>query len=354
MRQLDWYLTHTLLWSILGVLAVLVGLDALSQLIDDLGDLSDTYHFSDLLIFIGLTIPRRVQEFVPYATLIGALFGLGRLATTSELTVMRTAGISLSRLAWMSIKPALFVSLLGFGIGEYVAPVSEQMAISKRALAQRDDPNLAGRYGAWNRDGNTFVNVEAVQRGGLIFGVTLIEFDSEGTLKRTQSAERGTYQDKRWLLEGVSTTEMTGSGTKVERLTTRVWESDITPNLLTLDAVKPESLPATQLWLYAAYLRDQGLLANDIELAFWNKVLQPLSCAGLVVLAMAFILGPLREGNMSTRIFVGVLAGVVFRISQDFFGPISLLLGLGGGVASMLTVMLCWAAGIGLLLRQHT
>jgi lipopolysaccharide export system permease protein len=252
----------------------------------------------------------------------------------------------------MAIKPALIIALGGFCVGEYVAPVSEQMAISQRALAQRDDPNMAGRYGAWNRDGNTFINVEAVQRGGLIFGVVLIEFDEQGTLTRTVSADRGTYQSQQWLLEGVSITEVSETGTRVERLTTKTWESEITPNLLTLDAVKPESLPATQLWQYAAYLRGQGLLANDIELAFWNKVLQPLSCAGLVVLAMSFIFGPLREGNMSTRIFVGVLAGVIFRISQDFFGPLSLLLGLGGGVAALLTVLLCWVAGIGLLRRQ--
>jgi lipopolysaccharide export system permease protein len=181
----------------------------------------------------------------------------------------------------------------------------------------------------------------------------LIEFDEQGTLTRTVSADRGTYQSRQWLLEGVSITEVSETGTRVERLTTKTWESEITPNLLTLDAVKPESLPATQLWQYAAYLRGQGLLANDIELAFWNKVLQPLSCAGLVVLAMSFIFGPLREGNMSTRIFVGVLAGVIFRISQDFFGPLSLLLGLGGGVAALLTVLLCWVAGIGLLRRQR-
>ena len=60
-------------------------LDGLSDLIDGLGDLSDTYGFSDLLIYIALTLPRRVEEFVPYATLIGALFGLGRLASSSEL-----------------------------------------------------------------------------------------------------------------------------------------------------------------------------------------------------------------------------------------------------------------------------
>ena len=83
----------------------------------------------------------RIREFVA-ATLIGALFGLGRLATTSELTVMRTAGLSLRKLAWMAIKPAH--GCPGALVGEYVAPVSEQMAISQRALAQRDDPNMAG------------------------------------------------------------------------------------------------------------------------------------------------------------------------------------------------------------------
>ena len=352
-KQIDRYLLDTLLWSIVGVLGVLVILDGLSDLIDGLGDLSDTYVFSDLLIYIALTLPRRVEEFVPYATLIGALFGLGRLASSSELTIIRSAGVSMPRLAWMAVKPALIVALAGLGVGEYLAPVSEQIAVSQRALAQRDDPNLAGRYGAWNRDGGTFVHVDAVQRGGLIFGVTLIEFDESGALARSVAADRGTFQGDRWLLEGVATTEMTASGTQVSRQTTREWVSGITPNLLTLDTVKPESLPASQLWDYADYLRSQGLLANDIELAFWNKVLQPLSCAGLVVLAMSFIFGPLRETNMSSRIFVGVLAGVVFRISQDFFGPVTLLMGMSGGVAALLTVILCWSVGLVLLLRKQ-
>ena len=93
MKRLDRYLLHSLLWAILGVLVILVGLDALSDLIDGLGDLSETYGFSDLLLYIALTLPRRVEEFVPYATLIGALFGLGKLASSSELTIVRTAGV---------------------------------------------------------------------------------------------------------------------------------------------------------------------------------------------------------------------------------------------------------------------
>ena len=121
MKRLNRYLLHSLLWAILGVLVILVGLDALSDLIDGLGDLSETYGFSDLLIYIALTLPRRVEEFVPYATLIGALFGLGKLASSSELTIVRTAGVSMPRLALMAIKPALIVALLGFCVGERCA-----------------------------------------------------------------------------------------------------------------------------------------------------------------------------------------------------------------------------------------
>ena len=352
MATLDAYLLRLLSLSILGVLAVLVGLDALSALIDDLGDLSPTYGFADALIYVAYTIPRRIEEFIPYATLIGSLIGLGRLAASSELIVIRTAGVSMRKVGWMAIKPALLIAFFGMAIGEYIAPVSEQIAISQRALAQRDDPNMAGRYGTWNRDGNTFLHVDAVQRGGLIFGVSLIEYDESGLLASAVTAERGTYRDDHWLLEDVDITTVSDSKVSRSSTTTWRWDSSITPNLLTLDTVQPESLPATQLWSYAAYLRAQGLLANDIELAFWKKVLQPLAVAGLVVLAMSFIFGPLRDGTMGARIFAGVLAGVVFRISQEFFGPISLLMGLNGGIAAAMSIVVCWMVGLALLNRK--
>ena len=46
-----------------------------------------------------------------------------------------------------------------------------------------------------------------------------------------------------------------------------------------------------------------------------------------MLVAMSFIFGPLRQGTMGARIFVGVIVGVAFRISQDFIGPASLIFG---------------------------
>ena len=52
------------------------------------------------------------------------------------------------------------------------------------------------------------------------------------------------------------------------------------PQLLTLDVVAPETLPILQLWPYAQYLEQQGMVYVDIELAFWRKLLQPLATSG--------------------------------------------------------------------------
>lgn len=342
----------SVLGATLGVLGVLVGLDALSAVVDEVGDMTDNYRLPDVLTYVGLTLPRRLHEFVPFAALIGALIGLGRLASSSELVVARAAGVSLLQLAVIVLKPALLVAVLGFTVGEYIAPIAEQMAVSKRALAQRSETSFTGRGGTWNRDGDTYIHVAAVQRGGVIFGVTLLTFDAQRQLVRSLRAERGTYLRDHWLLEDVSRTRLGPQRTETERLTTWQWDTEITPDLLVLEVVEAESLPVRQLWPYARYLEGQGLMFKDVELAFWRKLLQPLAVAGLVLVAMSFIFGPLREGNMGARIFAGVIVGVVFRISQDFFGPASLIFGFPAVLAALLPIGVCWLAGCWLLLRK--
>lgn len=352
MGRLERYIGGGVLTATLGVLGVLVGLDALSSLIDEIGDISESYRFGDVLKYVGLTLPRRIHEFVPFGALIGALIGLGRLASSSELVVARAAGISLGQLAGTVLKPALLVAVLGFLIGEFIAPVAEQVAVSERAIAQHPDVGFTGRGGTWNRDGNTYIHVAAVQRGGVIHGVTLLTYNADRQLVRSLRAERGRYLQDYWLLEDVSRTRLDRVSASTDRLTTLRWDTAITPDLLVLEVVDTNTLPVRELWPYARYLRQQGLTSGDVELAFWRKLLQPVAVAGLVLVAMSFIFGPLREGNMGARIFAGVIVGVVFRISQDFFGPASLIFGFPAVIAALVPILVCWLAGIWMLTRR--
>jgi lipopolysaccharide export system permease protein len=63
--------------------------------------------------FVLLTAPRRLYDMLPMAALIGCLIGLGSLASSSELTIMRAAGVSIGRIVWAVMKPMLVLMLVG-------------------------------------------------------------------------------------------------------------------------------------------------------------------------------------------------------------------------------------------------
>jgi lipopolysaccharide export system permease protein len=88
---------------------------------------------------------------------------------------------------------------------------------------------------------------------------------------------------------------------------------------------RPEELAISGLYNYINYLKDSEQDASRFELAFWRKLLQPLSIAVMMLMALSFVFGPLRSVTMGARVLSGVIAGFAFYISAEFFGPISLV-----------------------------
>lgn len=351
MRGLDHYIGRTVVVSIALVLTIIVGLDAVTAFIDESEDISDTYTVSEILIYILLTLPGRLYEFAPFAALIGCLIGLGQLASSSELVVMRGAGVSIARLVWIVLKPTLVVALLAFLLGEYVAPQAEQLAQSRRAIAQNPGGGVAGRHGLWNREGDSFLHFNALDPSGVVHGVILLQFDERHRLQSALRAQRATFAGDHWMMRQVVKTDFSSWQTTRTRYDSLRWDTAITPELLTMEVVAPEQLPLVDLYRYSRYLAQQGLDADDFELAMWKKLLQPLAVASLVLVAISFIFGPLREGTLGFRIFAGVIVGIVFRTSQDLLGPASLVFGFSPLYAALAPVLLCMAFGL-IMLRQ--
>ena len=159
MRLLDTYIFRTTVASIAIVLVVITSLDLLAKLIDELGNLTADYTFLEALIYVGLAVPASVYKYMPFAGLVGGLVGLGSLASTSELIIMRAAGVGLLRLTWSVLKPVLWFIVAMLVFAEYVIPVTDQYAESRRAeLLQGKNKALSSREGLWNREGNEFMH----------------------------------------------------------------------------------------------------------------------------------------------------------------------------------------------------
>ncbi|MEG0862758.1 MAG: LPS export ABC transporter permease LptG [Pseudomonas sp.] len=351
MVKLDRYIGKSVLMAILAVLGIILGLASLFAFIDEMGDITNSYTLWDAGNFVLLTAPRRLYDMLPMAALIGCLIGLGSLASSSELTIMRAAGVSIGRIVWAVMKPMLVLMLAGILIGEYLAPVTENKAQADRSLAQGSGNAQSSKRGMWHRQGDEFVHINSVQPNGLLFGVTRYRFDNERHLLTSSFARRAQYQDDHWQLSDVTTTHFRGDHTEVVKAPVERWDVTVTPQLLSTVVLAPESLSITGLWDYIHYLSDQGLNNARYWLAFWTKVLQPMVTAALVLMAISFIFGPLRSVTLGQRVFTGVLVGFVFRIAQDLLGPSSQVFGFPPLLAVVIPAAICAGAGWWMLRR---
>jgi hypothetical protein len=168
--------------------------------------ISDTYTLADVASYVLLTAPRRLYDMLPMAALIGCLIGLGSLASNSELTIMRAAGVSIGRIVWAVMKPMLVLMLAGVLIGEYVAPATENMAQANRSLAQGSGDAQSAKHGMWHRQGEEFIHINSVQPNGMLYGVTRYRFDAERHMLSASFAKRADFDKEHWQLTDITTT----------------------------------------------------------------------------------------------------------------------------------------------------
>ncbi len=350
-RTLDRYIGTTVLGAMGFVALIIVGLDLIFQFIAELNETENNYQFPQVLQFIFLRLPGRVYEFVPIAALVGCLAGLGSLATRSELVVMRAAGMSIRRITWSVMQPTLVLVVVAVLIGEYVAPYTDKLVETGRDLAQSGETLKTSRQGHWYREDNRFMHFAAAETNGVLHGITFYTFDESGNLTGMTFARRALYTAGQWQLEDVVKTSHDRYGNKLLDVRSLPWETDLTPRLLDVLFVDPDHLSMNGLYDYARYREDQGLESESYWLEFWSKLMLPVATLSLVLVGVSFIFGPLRDGTMGFRIFMGVIIGLVFKYSQDLLGPSSLVFGFPPIVAVLAPIGVCLLIGV-LLLRK--
>ena len=349
MRRIDRYIVSSVAASMVLVMAVVLSLDFIFGFIAEMEDLQSNYQTSEAFWFVVTTLPRRIYDYLPLAAFMGCLIGLGALAKNSELIVIRAAGVSVWRIVFAAMKPAFIVVVLGLFLGEFVAPFTETIAQSQKAVAQGAQSNVAANSGLWHKEGNTFMHVNAVEPNGVLHGVSLQHYGDAKQLVSSKFAKRAIYQRGGWVLEDVQETQFSNGLLVTSETPYEHWDTELSPSILNILIVKPDNLSISGLFTYSRYLMEQNLNASQYMMSFWKKVLQPLSTVVLVLVAISFVFGPLRSVTMGFRVFSGLIVGLTFKYVQDLLGPSSLVFGFDPIFATLIPVFLCLALGAWLL-----
>ncbi|GGK79381.1 LPS export ABC transporter permease LptG [Amphritea balenae] len=350
MRKLQFYVGKQVFLAILLIILIVVGLDTLFIIIDEADNLTDKYTAPVMLAYALLNTPSAFYEYLPLSCLVGCMVGLGAMASGSELTVMRAAGISLSRLVMMILKPVILLALLAIPVGEYVAPYCGILAESIRAEHDRHSA-ISARVGVWHKEDDEYIHIKVVRPDGDIQGITRFKLAEDKSLEFSSYAESGFYDDSGWLLKNVSETRFSDNRTEVTEYPLQPWSVALTPQRLKVLLIKPKDMSISELYNYSQYLADQELENDRFMQNFWRKMLQPLGIIGLVLIGVSFMFGSMRSVSTGQRIVTGVVVGMVFKIVQDILGPLSSLYSIDPVWSALGPAVVCVMLG-GVLLKR--
>jgi len=341
MKVIDRYIAKTVIIDTLGVLIALIMLRSLFDFMEEGSNIGrGDYQLADAMYFIILQIPARIYEFFPVSALIGGLVGIGQLASHSELIVMRASGVSLKAISVAVLKGTISLMILVFLIGEFVSPVSSQLARQMQTSLISGGNLVKSPQGVWVKEDNNYVHVRIILPDGQLEGITRFQF-SDQQLQATLFAQTGRYQDDgKWLLKGVQQTFITADSVSSTRADFMYWDTTLSPENLGVVSLKPEDLNLQGLQDYNNYLIENGLDARRYQLAFWKKILQPLAVAVMMFLALSFISGPLRTVTVGARVVMGILVGFFFNMLSKIFGPFSLVYDMPVILAASLPIIL--------------
>lgn len=331
------YLSREIYAAVALVLLAFLGLFAFFDLVNELDDIGKGgYMLHHAAIYVAMIMPGRVYELMPIAVLIGTLYALTTLARHSEITVLRASGLSTRRLlSGLLVIGSVFV-VLTFVFGEYLAPPAERAAQQWRLAATRSMVSQELRTGLWVRDGRRFVNVRSVLPDTSLQGVRIYEFDERAALVSISEAESGAYDGSDgWRLRKVAQTRFSDGGTSTISLPEMVWNSELTPEVLSVLMVVPERMSVSTLYSYIHHLRDNNQKTTRYEIALWKKLAYPFAAFVMMGLALPFGYMQTRMGGVSLKVFSGIMLGVGFHLLNGLFSNLGVINGWVPAVAAL-------------------
>ena len=230
----------------------------------------------------------------------------------------------------------VIMSLVTLLLGEYVGPPLDNYARQYRAQAKHADAGVATGKSAWIRDGDTFLNVSRLTDDFQLGGVFLYKInpdDSLAAIGRADSA--GVDAANQWVLSNFEETIFVGDGVKTRRSRRSTQSNDLSPDLIGLTVVRPDSLSGFELYRYVQYLQRNELDATKYMVAFWSRISAAVAVTPMCVLALPFAFGRMRSSGAGARMLIGLFVGLAYFLASRGLAD-------GGQVYGLDPVIVAW------------
>ena len=196
MKIRDRYITKTIRNYTLAVLFIWLSIYSFFNFLEELDSIGQVdYTVLQAFKYILLQMPEVVYKQASPIILLGCVVGMGYLATSNQLIVLRVSGNSVLKLTALTIKTALIFVIMIMVFGELFAPIASEEAEKSRAKALGQN-YIISQEGFWIRDGGNYFNVGNNIDGRLFTDITIIAVNSSNKITSVVKSENATFDDK--------------------------------------------------------------------------------------------------------------------------------------------------------------
>ncbi len=321
MRILDRYVLREFLGPFLAAITAFIVISLSVQLfwLAEMVVVKNT-PLSTVLRLILFNLPSAIVQVLPFATLFAVLLGLGRLSKDSELSIMRAAGLRLSRIAAPMIAIALVISGLGFYLGDRVAPTAnlEARNIVNRMILGDSIPNIENNVFFRGPD-NKFFYIGRVSEDRATVQDIMIYDIGYGRYPQLITAASGKADTGTWVFTNGNIHECGADGRVVstahfdtmtiimERAVTEYTNSGRTTSEMSMKELKQS------IELFSK----SGIKAKNLLIDYYLKIAQPLSSLIFAVLAIPLAVRSPRRGGAVYSIAAGIVIVTLYFIFES-------------------------------------
>jgi lipopolysaccharide export system permease protein len=293
-------------------MVVWMGVYALFNFINEI-NLIGQHNYTTLsaIIYVAADLPAVIYSHSSVIILLGCLLGMGHLAATSQLVVIRGCGVSIIQISKKVVKAALIFIFIVILLGEFIAPFTEQYAESFRAKALKQNVATVSQQSFWLKDGNTIINAKENFDGRVFGDVTLIKLNKDNQLESILHSDKALLDNDNLNLEKAKHYQFSQHDkfTKIESKDIQKYSTKVSFDQTLVQTLEkePYELSSWQLYKQIGFLADNDLASGVFEIELYKRLVKPATLVAMLLLSMLFIFGSLRDATLGKKIFLGVI-----------------------------------------------
>lgn len=357
MKIRERYIRKTLLSFTLVVLVIWLGVYSFFNLLSEMSSIGQVnYTILEAGRYIALQIPEVAYKHASPVILLGCVLGMGHLATTNQLLVLRVSGMSIFKLTVFTIKTALIFVIAVIAIGEIFAPIASEEAERGRSTALDIAIASQSQEGFWIRDGENFINVQTNIDGETFKDVTIIEVNSSNKISTVVTSEVAEFDGKSLEMDKVEIFSINGSN-EIDSISFEEgnpYRQIVSFDEDLIDSLKkePDELTTWNIIKQIQFLSDNKLRSGIFEVELYKRLIKPITLVAMILLAMLFIFGSTRDATLGRKIFFGISLGLSFELLSRIGGAMALSFDFNPVMSAVLPTIVVMVVAIILLIQK--